>query len=329
MATTVNNAFADFMKNTVNLEPNKTSTARASRDNLINNIKNFDGDSDFFKLYNEKILCFGSFNRRTKIRPIDDIDIMICMSGEGKRTYTKTGEVFYINRSDSDSNNNLLTNNTNYLNSTKVINRFISKLSKLNDYNKAEMHKNHEAATLQLNSYTWNFDIVPCFYTDTNYYLIPDGKGNWKQTDPRIDNNRVTDINQKFSGKLLDLIRLIKYWNNRKITIKISSYLLECMILDRYETLNKDNWKIGFEFRDTLKYLSSAILYSVNDPKGIQGDLNTFTTEDRKKISDALLVAYEKSVEAINREIRDQDQKGAINKWREVLGNEFPEYTDN
>lgn len=329
MATTVNNAFADFMKNTVNLEPNNTSTARASRDNLINNIKNFDGDSDFFKLYNEKILCFGSFNRRTKIRPIDDIDIMICMSGEGKRTYIKTGEVFYINGSDSDSNNNLLTNNTNYLNSTKVINRFISKLSKLNDYNKAEMHKNHEAATLQLNSYTWNFDIVPCFYTDTNYYLIPDGKGNWKQTDPRIDNNRVTDINQNFSGKLLDLIRLIKYWNNRKITIKISSYLLECMILDRYETLNKDNWKIGFEFRDTLKYLSSAILYSVNDPKGIQGDLNTFTTEDRKKISDALLVAYEKSVEAINREIRDQDQKGAINKWREVLGNEFPEYTDN
>ena len=329
MATTVNNAFADFIKNTVNLDPNKTLTARASRDNLINNIKNFDGDSDFFKLYNEKILCFGSFNRRTKIRPIDDIDIMICLSGEGKRTYTKTGEIFYINGSDSDSNNNLLTDNTNYLNSTKVINRFISKLSKLNDYNKAEMHKNHEAATLQLNSYTWNFDIVPCFYTDTNYYLIPDGKGNWKQTDPRIDNNRVTDINQKFSGKLLDLIRLIKYWNNRKITIKISSYLLECMILDRYETLNKDNWKIGFEFRDTLKYLSSAILYSVNDPKGIQGDLNTFTTEDRKKISDALLVAYEKSVEAINREIRDQDQKGAINKWREVLGNEFPEYTDN
>lgn len=329
MATTVNNAFADFMKNTVNLEPNNTSTARASRDNLINNIKNFDGDSDFFKLYNEKILCFGSFNRRTKIRPIDDIDIMICMSGEGKRTYTKIGEAFYINGSDTDSINNLLTDNTSYLNSTKVINRFISKLSKLNDYNKAEMHKNHEAATLQLRSYTWNFDIVPCFYTDTNYYLIPDGKGNWKQTDPRIDNNRVTDINQKFSGKLLDLIRLIKYWNNRKITIKISSYLLECMILDRYKTLSKDNWWIDLEFRDTFKYLSSAILYSVNDPKGIQGDLNTFTTEDRKKISDALLVAYEKSVEAINREIHDQDQKGAINKWREILGNEFPEYTDN
>ena len=78
----------------------------------------------------------------------------------------------YINGSDADSKNGLMTDNTNYLNSTKVINRFISKLSDLQDYSKAEMHKNHEAATLQLKSYTWNFDIVPCFYTDTGFYLL-------------------------------------------------------------------------------------------------------------------------------------------------------------
>lgn len=35
MATTVNNAFNEFMKDIVNLDPNKTSTARSSRDNLI------------------------------------------------------------------------------------------------------------------------------------------------------------------------------------------------------------------------------------------------------------------------------------------------------
>ena len=138
--------------------------------------------------YKDKILRFGSFERHTKIRPIDDIDLMLCLSGEGTRTYMQSGDVFYINGSDSDSENGLMTDNTNYLNSTKVINRFITKLSDLQDYSKAEMHKNHEAATLQLKSYTWNFDIVPCFYTDTDFYLIPDGSGNWKKTDPRIDN---------------------------------------------------------------------------------------------------------------------------------------------
>lgn len=203
MATTVNNAFSEFLKNTVNLEADKTTLARASRDNLITKIKELSCDRDFITLYDDKILRFGSFERRTKIRPIDDIDLMICMSAEGKRTYTEIGDTIYINGCDTDSDNGLLTSNTTYLNSTKVINRFISKLRALNDYKKAEMHKNHEAATLQLKSYTWNFDIVPCFYASDNFYLIPDGDGNWKKTDPRIDNERTTNINQKHNGKLL------------------------------------------------------------------------------------------------------------------------------
>lgn len=328
MATTVDNAFKEFMKDIVNLDSNKSKLARASRDNLIENIKYFSDDVDFFQVYEEKILRFGSFERRTKIRPIDDIDLMLCLSGEGKRTYTESGNTIYINGCESDSKNSLLTSGTGYLNSTKVINRFISKLSALNDYKKAEMHKNHEAATLQLKSYTWNFDVVPCFYTNTDYYLIPDGAGNWKKTDPRIDNERTTRINQMHNGKLLELIRLIKYWNNRKVTIKINSYLLECMILNRYENMQPtDTWWIDLQFRDSLKYLSSAILFDVNDPKEIQGNLNDFSWEDRCKISNALSRAYDKAMEATNLEIDGKDQKGAINKWREVLGSCFPEYT--
>lgn len=330
MATTVNNAFAEFMKDTVNLDADKTKLARASRDNLIENIKDFSSDVDFFQVYEDKILRFGSFERCTKIRPIDDIDLMLCMSGEGKRTYTEMGNVIYINGCEADSNNGLLTNGTTYLNSTKVINRFISKLSGLKDYKKAEIHKNHEAATLQLKSYTWNFDVVPCFYTNTDYYLIPDGAGNWKKTDPRIDNERTTNINQKHNGKLLELIRLIKYWNNRRVTLKIGSYLLECMILNRYENnQTPDNWWIDLQFGDTMKYLSSAILMDVNDPKGIQGNLNDFSWENRCKISTALSRAYNKAAEAANLELEKKDQKGAITKWREVLGSSFPEYTED
>lgn len=328
MATTVNNAFAEFMKEKVNLDQEKTKTARLSRDNLIENIKGFSGDTDFFVVYKDKILRFGSFERCTKIRPIDDIDLMLCLSGEGTRTYKQSGDVFYIYGSNSDSENGLMADNTNYLNSTKVINRFIAKLSDLQNYSKAEMHKNHEAATLQLKSYTWNFDIVPCFYTDMDFYLIPDGSGNWKKTDPRIDNERITNINQKHNGKLLELVRLAKYWNDRKVTIRINSYLLECMILQKYESKEiSENWWIDLEFRDLLKYLSLAILSDVDDPKGIQGNLNHFCLNDRCKISNALTNAYNKAVDASNMEFNNKDQKGAITKWREVLGNEFPQYT--
>lgn len=328
MAVTVSGAFAEFIRDKVNLETEKTKIARNSRDNLIDNIKNFSGESDFFEIYAERILRFGSFERRTKIRPIDDIDLMICLSGEGKRTYIEEGNNIYINGCEEDSKNGLMTVGTNYLNSTKVINRFISKLSCLRDYSKSEMHKNYEAATLKLKSYTWNFDIVPCFYTDKNLYLIPDGFGNWKITDPRIDNERTTRINQKHNGKLLDMIRLVKYWNNRKVTVKINSYLLECMILDWYESVDAlAKWWVDLQFASVMEYLSSAILLRVNDPKGIQGDINTLKWEDRCKISSALKNASQKAKEAIGHEVRDGNTKEAIAKWRQVFGNDFPEYT--
>lgn len=327
MANTVNNVFAEFMKNIVNLDPNVTSTARKSRDNLIGNINGFSGSDDFFSVYQDKNLKFGSFARRTKIRELDDIDLMICLSAEGTRTYTETADCIYINGNDSDKGNGLLFCGTNYLNSTKVINRFISKLADLNDYSKAEMHKNQEAATLKMKSYTWNFDIVPCFYAKENFYLIPDGSGNWKKTDPRIDNDRTTELNQKHNGNLLNLIRLVKYWNKRKVAITINSYLLECMILNIYDNIDtQEHWWIDIEFKNTLFELSKAIKKDVEDPKGIQGNINNFNSSDREKISDALYDAYKKAIEARNYE-RDEKQKEAINKWREVLGSDFPKYT--
>ena len=297
MATTVNTAFAEFLRNEVNLDSIKTKTARTSRDNLLTNIYSFSGDIDFFSINKSMSLNFGSFARHTKLRPLDDIDLMVCISGSDDRKYSYAGSgTYYMGANQNDKKNGLNTFNSDYLNSTKVINRFISKLSDLNDYSKAEMHKNQEAATLKLKSYSWNFDIVPCFYCDGDFYLIPDGKGNWKKTDPRIDNKRVSDINQVHDGHVLELVRLVKYWNRRRITTTVGSYLLECMILNRYENKAKaDNWWIDAEFRDTMYYLSSAIYGAVNDPKGIQGDLNTFSFDDRGKISSAMQTAYEKS----------------------------------
>ena len=329
MAKTVNQAFSDFLADVVNLDNVKTKTARSSRNNLIDNIKSFSGNDDFFVVYNDKILNFGSFARRTKIRPLDDIDIMICFSGEGTRTYEMFGDEAVIYGSESDKRNNLMDEGFK-LNSTKVINCLISKLSRLNDYKKAEMHKNMEAATLQLKSYEWNFDIVPCFYTVQDFYLIPNGKGKWKKTDPRIDRDRVTDLNQKFNGNLLNIIRLIKYWNKNNSAKTIGSYMLEAMILDRYDKLSvsASSCCIDWEFRDTIKKLSSSILESVYDPKGIQGDINNLTYDERKSVSSAMMTAYEKARVATSLELSNSEtsQRDAINKWREVFGDKFPEY---
>ena len=327
MASTVNKAFDEFIKNVVNLDKDVTDKARKSRNNLINNICNFDGDSDFFAVYDEKNMKFGSFGRNTKIRELDDIDLLICLSAEGNRTYFEESDRICINGNDDDIKNKLVHEGTKLLNSTKVINRFISKLAVLYDYRSAEMHKNMEAATLKMKSYTWNFDIVPCFYTTSGFYLIPDGKGYWKKTDPRIDQYTLSSVNQKHNGNFLNLVRLVKYFNRRNSTFTIGSYLLETILINIYE--NKKiflSWSIKEQFMEVLYTLSEDIYYNVYDKKNMQGNLNNYSCDNREKISANFRQAYLKACDAINFE-KSEGQEKAIRKWREILGPDFPEYT--
>ena len=47
LSTTVNNAFDEFMRDIVNLDPEVVSKARTSRDNLLGNIAEFDYKDGF------------------------------------------------------------------------------------------------------------------------------------------------------------------------------------------------------------------------------------------------------------------------------------------
>ena len=72
-----------------------------------------------------------------------------------------------------------------------MLNLLKNELAKIYDYEKADIHKNKEAVTLKLNSYRWNFDIVPCFLQcqsmhSRKYYLIPDVESYWNKSDTRI-----------------------------------------------------------------------------------------------------------------------------------------------
>ena len=69
MAKTVNSAFDEFMKNSVNLDSDRTVKAKSSRDWLVGQILSFpDNDSDFPAIYTEKNIFYGSFARKTKCR---------------------------------------------------------------------------------------------------------------------------------------------------------------------------------------------------------------------------------------------------------------------
>ena len=142
-------------------------------------------------------------------------------------------------------------------------------------YSKSEINRNLEAATLQLSTYDWNFDIVPCFITvvdesiNRNYYIIPDGYGNWKKTDPRRDRDKVSKVNQAHDGNILNVIRAVKYWNRRPIMPSMGSYLIETMIVYYYENkATKAGAWVDIEVKDILGHITSAVWSSVSDPTG-------------------------------------------------------------
>ena len=334
MATTVIQAFNEFLRDKVNLDPDKTTKGRNSRDWLVGQIQHFeDDDTDFPEIYTEKNIYFGSFARRTKKRPLDDIDIMICLKANGctyleysdriELTVPETATRFLKYRNDG----------TEILNSRKLINKFVAKLADIPQYDKAEIKRNLEAATLNLTSYDWVFDIVPCFFTTEDqfgrtYYLIPDGKGNWKKTDPRIDKERLTNLNTNHDGNILNVIRTVKYWNKRATMPTMSSYLLENIIIEYYQTkTTKASQFVDIELIDVFFDIHNRVYNNLNDPKGIQGNINQLTLDEKRKISQ---IAYDDYVIAFNaRQLEEQkNMKGSINKWREIFGDEFPKYSE-
>lgn len=332
MATNVTSAFSTFMKDTVNLDKERTDKARGSRNWLLEQITALsEKDDKFPKLYSDIDIHFGSFSRRTKIRPLDDIDLMIGLGGDSC-TYGEEADRIVIYTNDSTVRLKRYAHDypdENLLNSRKIVEAFKSGLKQVAQYDQADIKRNHEAATLKLKSYEWNFDLVPCFITredslGNNFYLIPDGNGHWKKTDPRIDKKRTTDINVRLDGNVLNVIRAVKYWQKRATMPTMSSYLLETIMLNYFSTRTYCSAYVDLELENAFSHLASIVYCSVNDTKGFVQDLNNLTQGEREKVSARALADRDRVSEA--RQLESSNPAGAIKIWREIFGSAFPAY---
>lgn len=329
MAKTVYSAFTEFNKDFVNLDKDKTSNARNSRDWLYGQLNNFPGNDDTFPLnYEERHIKFGSFARNTKIRELDDIDLIYCLHANNAY-YSKSSlyrNRYYLHTENAGKRLKDLSND-DYLNSIKVVNKFVSSLSNISQYKSAKIHRRQEAATLNLTSYDWTFDIVPAFYTKSGFYLIPDGNGNWKATNPELDHQYTSAMNKKHEFSVHQLVRTLKYWNRRAQMPTMSSFLFENFVLNFAESKSELSKHIDINIINFWYYFKSAIYNNVNDPKGIDTNINQLSNDEKNKISTKANDAYAKGYEAYRLETEDKNQNSAINKWREIFGNDFPQYT--
>jgi hypothetical protein len=332
MAYTVGGAFSTFRSNTVDLEPNESDKARSSRDYMCDQLKTLGKDDQYFPKITNQFIGFGSFARKTKIRPLDDIDVLMLLDGSGITTRQSQNDPYefwlYIDKPDAPLAR--FPDDYGFVNSTKVLNQIKSSLKSVANYYKADIKKNQQAVTLDLLSYTWVFDLVPAVpvgdgFGNTSYFLIPDGTGDWLRTNPSKDAEYITRVNQWHDGQFLSVMRLLKYWNRRTHKPRLMPYYFETLALKVFDYALKFTTP-----QQAIKYFfdncSNHLVNPCPDPKGLGRALDADVDWDTKtKVKAAITEAatwadYAMMYETLN------DPKNAIYWWGKVFGPEFPTY---
>lgn len=331
LAYTVNSSFDVYRSLSVDLDVEQVKTARKSRDYLVSQIQTVTNNDSYFPSLYGGYRSYGSFARSTKVRPLDDIDLLMLLNGKGTSSVQWSSTTYRLKVSESTTALKPLMNDDGYLNSTKVLNKFKSALASVANYRKADIKRNGVAVVLSLSSYDWVFDVVPSFpvgdgNNGTAYYLIPNGRGEWMRTDPRKDQDLITEVNKKHNGLLLPVIRLLKYWNSYRYSPPtISSYYLETMIMMSLRYSFSSLSSIKSAIPTVFNNLSSSVLTTCPDPKGLGDNLDAGMSWDtRQKVSNAAREMASYANYALDAENRG-DHKTAIQYWSSIFPN-FPAY---
>ncbi len=338
MAYTVGGAFNAFRTGIVDLDADVTKTGRASRDYLVDQIKAIAKSNTSFPRLGGDYRPYGSFARRTKIRPLDDIDLLLVLSGRGTTEASASAlNTYRLKITDSTAPlaaypeaTGSFFDTATYVNSTRVLNAIKSGLTAVPNYRKAAIKRTGVAVTLDLSSRTWAFDIVPSVEVAdstgaTKHYLIPNGKGQWMRTYPRIDTTNVTTANTRHANKLLPTLRLLKYWNGRTMKPRLPSYYFETLVLKTFASgsaITDYSAAVKHFFDNAQTYL----WLSCPDPKGLGPALDTsvdYTT--KMKVGEAMKQAAKWAGYALMYD-GQSNSKDAIYWWGKVFGSAFPAY---
>jgi len=191
----------------------------------------------------------GSYIRRTKTTPINDLDIFFQLNGKKTRIDWKDREQkqcrVYVKSWDT-ANHPLLSYLVHdsvtwvyFVSPIKIMNQIKSQIQ-ITYSQTPYIRRNWECVTVLLSSYWFTIDCVPYFWvTNESYQLIPTSWGDLyrKKTNPELDAEKINILNNgnNFDGRLKWVVKLMKYRNKKKNSwISFRSYVLECLV---YEAL--------------------------------------------------------------------------------------------
>jgi hypothetical protein len=341
-AKSVSQSFEDLLTNSINIREGIRTIASTSQQNLREFLQSeCERDPTFPPVLKKADNDFlgGSFARHTKNHPLDDIDIYLPLDGANLFYYEHGVITPYTVLTDGLAWNPLLTPRWaigSYVSSTKLIDEFAVVLKRR--FPQTNVKPNGQAVSVRmthgegLSSDGLGYDVVPCFSLsphqecERQFYLMPDGKGGWMRTNPKVDAARADILQDNHNKFFRKVVKLLKYWNAEYLNGAIGSYFIELSIARVFwekavksESIELLSYGVALAFWAVRQAVTKGSLepWVANAPLVYPGTLLAGQRLMLNSDTDLASAAWEDEKAAKN--------ASAAAKWKRVFGDKFPD----
>jgi len=242
----------------------------------------------------------GSYGRRTKTKPLKDVDIFFVL-GEKAADWRKKAP-------------------------TKLLEAFRDSLVK--KYSADDVELGRRCVTVEFDKKNptdegkvLSIDAVPAFAVG-DYFEIPDRHlGSWVKSNPEAHAQEATAKNKELDGKWVPLVKMLKRWNRSAGNVIKPSFLVEVMargLVDPPFTSYQS------EVRRFFAAAATGIMQDWADPAGLGPPVSDQMTPELRKTAQAALQKAETDA-AVAMRLEKQGKNGeAIEAWQQIMGRFFP-----
>jgi hypothetical protein len=280
----------------------------------------------------------GSFARRTKIAPLDDIDIYIPLDGGGF-VHACPGMQSCPLLSDNPTLWNPLQGSkwmgAENISSGALLDAFADVLRQYYPNTTRIRKPVGEAVRVQMTSGPTaagddlGYDVTPCLVLDYPHarelrvYLVPDGNNGWVRTNPRYDAALTDALSARTNKNFRKAVKIVKFWNSSIFRNTLSSYYIELALQKAaLEHVSKSNDKSIEPLSCAVAFAFSALNQAVR-----LGSLNSWVTGAPRVMPGALSASDFDLIDSLSsvasqawEQERQWQLQEAILRWELIFG---------
>ncbi len=317
---------SNLIQREISLDISHISQGSRSHTYIRDLLKNKSDRDLLFPRFIEGDFLSGSYSRETKNYPLDDIDVMMVVDGNGL-CVIQNGNIFNAEVRGSNNQDNPILRHLGFdslLGSKKVIDLFATVIR--DSYPNSKVSKDGQAINVWLESYKLGIDVVPCFHIiprdgSQNFYYIPEGKDSdgWIKTNPNVDKAISDYLVQKLGDNFKNFVRLIKFWNEKKNSGRLRSYHLETVIwyvMDNYgQKITDYEHAVSYFFNNCYALLSSQC----QDATKIGGPIDSYLSVADRLSTLAKISEVQKNINSANLMSLLNNKSGQVGAWGQAF----------